>query len=257
MHPVATAIAIAKSRKSGPVKQDVEAPDREPILTDQEHRFLVRAGIGLGALALAGTTALVIRGQLRKAAATKETALAFGADPAATVARQLKLAFENDNPLGWGTKETVIRALLRNDISSWKFLGDVMKSYAKQFPGHKLFTDLNKELSQTEVQEVTAILQMKPQTDGGSVDPQQLHWSRAQRLKAGMEYEYASGLPWTDYDALTAVFSELKTVADWQGLKAAYVELYSIDLADALDDELWDWEFDWKGAVEKNTGITI
>lgn len=257
MHPVATAIALARSRKPHLAPDDIEADEREPILTNEERRFLVRAGIGLGALTLTGVAALIVRSKLRKAAQDRALEDAFEGKPHQQVALKLKHAFEGGNFLGWGTKEEVVRQIVLHEIPSWDFVAKMLPAYKLLTKGGKFFTDLNSELVPSEVNEIMAILRSKPQHDGGFIDPQVIHRSRAERIKAAIDYEDDWGIPWTDYGALEAVMSELKTPADWEALKQAYRTVDTKELPEALDDELWDWEYDWKGAVEKYTGVNV
>lgn len=79
-------------------------------------------------------------------------------DPA-TFAKQLKMAFDNDNYTGWGTNEEMVFKVF-NDIPSKSMYGKVQKEYGRMY-GKSLNADLEEELSSEEYNELIRILNAK------------------------------------------------------------------------------------------------
>lgn len=79
-------------------------------------------------------------------------------DPA-TFAKQLKMAFENDNYFGWGTNTNVVMRVFQ-EIPSKSMYSKVQKEYFRQY-GKSLNADLEDELSSEEYNELIRILNAK------------------------------------------------------------------------------------------------
>jgi hypothetical protein len=79
-------------------------------------------------------------------------------DPA-TFAKQLKMAFENDNYFGWGTNTKVVTQVFQQ-IPSKSMYSKVQKEYFRQY-GKSLNADLEDELSSDEYNELIRILNTK------------------------------------------------------------------------------------------------
>lgn len=79
-------------------------------------------------------------------------------DPA-TYAKQLKMAFDNDNSFGWGTSEEVVMQVF-NDIPSKSMYAKVQKEYFRMY-NKSLNADLEDELSSEEYNELIRILNAK------------------------------------------------------------------------------------------------
>jgi hypothetical protein len=79
-------------------------------------------------------------------------------DPA-TFAKQLKMAFENDNYFGWGTNTKVVTQVFQ-EIPSKSMYSKVQKEYFRQY-GKSLNADLEDELSSDEYNELIRILNTK------------------------------------------------------------------------------------------------
>jgi hypothetical protein len=79
-------------------------------------------------------------------------------DPA-TFAKQLKMAFDNDNYAGWGTNEKMVIQVF-NEIPSKSMYTKVQKEYANLY-GRSLNADLEEELSSDEYNELIRILNAK------------------------------------------------------------------------------------------------
>lgn len=76
-------------------------------------------------------------------------------DPS-TLARQLKMAFENDMPFGWGTNEGMVEKVFYQ-IPSKEFFVKVQKAY-KAETGNNLNEDLAEELTSEEYNKIISIL---------------------------------------------------------------------------------------------------
>jgi hypothetical protein len=79
-------------------------------------------------------------------------------DPA-TFAKQLKMAFDNDNYLGWGTNEEMVLQVFR-EIPSKSMYSKVQREYFNLY-GKSLNADLEQELSSEEYNELIRILNAK------------------------------------------------------------------------------------------------
>lgn len=79
-------------------------------------------------------------------------------DPA-TFAKQIKMAFDNDNYLGWGTNEKVVMQVF-NELPSKSMYTKVQKEYSRLY-GRSLNADLEDELSSDEYNELIRILNAK------------------------------------------------------------------------------------------------
>lgn len=79
-------------------------------------------------------------------------------DPA-TYAKQLKMAFDNDNYAGWGTNEKMVIQVF-NEIPSKSMYTKIQKEYANLY-GRSLNADLEDELSSDEYNELIRILNAK------------------------------------------------------------------------------------------------
>ena len=79
-------------------------------------------------------------------------------DPA-QFAKQLKMAFDNDNYAGWGTNEKMVMQVF-NEIPSKSMYSKVQKEYANLY-GKSLNADLEDELSSEEYNELIRILNAK------------------------------------------------------------------------------------------------
>lgn len=79
-------------------------------------------------------------------------------DPA-TFAKQLKMAFDNDNYAGWGTNEGMVFKVF-NELPSKTMYGKVQREYSRLY-GKSLNADLEDELSSEEYNELIRILNAK------------------------------------------------------------------------------------------------
>jgi hypothetical protein len=195
-------------------------------------------------LVVLGGSFLMGRSIVRGARATSEQKKTYEDGNAASFAQQLRMAFENDNYFEWGTDEEAIRTVIRK-VPSKDFFKQVINSYQKLY-ARSLMGDLKNELALTEYNEMLAIIAGKPDRISGNYKPiitQQQYLAWAKRLKAAFGITYW-GIPGTDEPAIKAVFMEVPTQADFQGIVKAYLREYGNDLIKDLKSELEFWEYD-------------
>ena len=193
---------------------------------------------GLIGLAVLGGAAFLINNLIKKSKSNLEERLTLEDGSAATFAKQLKMAFEND---GWfGTDEEAIRQVLRK-VASKEDFQKVIDSYQRLY-SNSLLRDMKDELSSSEYAEMIAIISSKPDRYDKNGQAQGVtalqHVSWARRLKAAFDY-----YPGTDEDAIQAVFIEIPTQTDFQQVASSYRSEYGADLISDLRGELEFWEY--------------
>jgi hypothetical protein len=92
-----------------------------------------------------------------RASISQKNSLEIG-DPA-TFAKQLKMAFDNDNYAGWGTNEKMVIQVF-NEIPSKNMYSKVQREYTNLY-GRSLNADLEEELSSDEYNELIRVLNAK------------------------------------------------------------------------------------------------
>ena len=188
-------------------------------------------------LAVLGGAAILINSLIKKSKSNLEERLTLEDGSAATFAKQLKMAFEND---GWpGTDEEAIRQVLRK-VASKEDFQRVIDSYQRLY-NDSLLRDMKSELTSSEYAEMIAIISAKPDrysvsNTGQVVSPQQ-YSSWAMRLKSAFD-----GFG-TDEDAIRAVFLEIPTQTDFQQVANSYRGQFGSDLLNDLQSELEFWEY--------------
>lgn len=183
--------------------------------------------VGASALGLTGLTAFFVNKWLKTLRSRREQQGSFSLGSEATVAKQIKLAFENNG--FWGTDVTSLRQIFIS-IPSLEFFERVKKSYSRLY-NSILIQDLSDELQSSEYNEFLSIIASKT---GNTIDPHKL-W--ASRLKAAFDKRYG-WFPGTDEDAIVAVFIEIPTMMDYHKVEQVYFQSYGETLEDSLDDEL-------------------
>lgn len=212
----------------------------------QEHNdFTLKEKLtyGIVGLVVLGGSFLMGRSIVRGARSTSELKKTYEDGNAAAFAQQLRMAFENDNYFEWGTDEEAIREVIRK-VPSKDFFKQVINSYQKLY-ARSLMGDLKNELALTEYNEMLAIIAGEPDRISGNYKPiitQQQYLAWAKRLKAAFDITYW-GIPGTDEPAIKAVFMEVPTQADFQGIIKAYLGEYGNDLIKVLKSELEFWEY--------------
>lgn len=193
----------------------------------------------IGILVLGGAV-LIGRKLILRSVSNSEEAKTFESGSAAALAKQIKMAFDNDG--WWGTDTKVLRQALRAIPSKQEFV-QVLDSYNRLY-SRSMMRDMQEELKTTEYEEVLAILAVKPEKNGGAVQPagatQFLSW--AERLHAAFNIYYGF-IPGTDEDSIKAVFMEIPTQSDYQQVATLYQQTYGNDLLSDLKSELEFWEY--------------
>lgn len=194
----------------------------------------------LGIIVVGGAV-LIGRSWVRKARADSEQRRTLDEGSAPTIAKQIKMAFDND---GWfGTDKEALRQAIRT-IPSKSDFRKVMVSYQKLY-NSSLLGDMQSELKSTEYNEMLYIISAKPETSGtgtaGQVTTLQLEaW--AKRLNAAFNISYGP-FPGTDEEAVKAVFLEIPTQDGFSRVGLVYRALFGNDLNDELASELEAWEY--------------
>ena len=208
-----------------------------PTMQQQENWSLKERLIyTLIGLVVVGGTVYIARKIYLNRIASKEENKSFSEGSSATVAKQIKMAFEND---GWpGTDTVALRNSLRQIPSKDEF-EKVKKSYEKLYssPSSRanLLRDMQSELQTTEYTEMLEIIAAKPQKKG-QVSALLSYQAWAKRLKAAFDKTYGF-LPGTDSEAIVAVFTEIPNQAVFVQVAVAYKNLYGKNLIDDLKSE--------------------
>lgn len=150
----------------------------------------------------------------------------------ATIAKQIKMTFENDGMPGTDTKKL---RFLMTKLKSKDDLDKIAKEYQNQFQS-LLFQDMKKELQSTEYDEMLQIKEGKPQKAGQVVPGTILYPSWAKRLKAGFDKMYGF-IPGTDEDCIKTVLNEIPTQRAFINVGVAYYKEFKRMLMDDLKAE--------------------
>ncbi|MFL5763886.1 MAG: hypothetical protein ACJ77K_08100 [Bacteroidia bacterium] len=190
-------------------------------------------------LAVAGVTGLVVLGKkvIENQISNKAHSKSFDDGTPETIAKQIKMAFENDGYFGTDTE--ALRTVLVN-IKSRAELDKVFKAYQKEYHSN-MYKDMSDELQATEYNEMLQIIAAKPDKAGQAPTANQ-YTAWAKRLKAAFDKTY-SFIPGTDEAAIKAVFTEIPTQKAFIETGKAYYKIYSENLIDALKGELEVWEY--------------
>lgn len=207
-------------------------PSAKSALTTRE-----KVQYSLIGLAVLGGAAILINNLIKKSRSNLEERLTLEDGSAATLAKQLKMAFEND---GWpGTDEEAIRQVLRK-VASKEDFQKVVDSYQRLY-SESLLRDMKDELTSSEYNEMIAIISAKPDRYNANSINQPL--SSQQYLSWAMRLRSAFAGIGTDEDAIQAVFIEMPTQTDFQQVANSYRAEYGDDLMRDLQGELEFWEY--------------
>lgn len=199
----------------------------------------LKTKIGLSLLSAAGLGGLIWWGNrfIKNKVEDKAHSKSFEDGTPETIAKQLKMSFENDGY--WGTDITRLRKVL-SEIDSKQQLDKVFKAYKKEYH-RNLYEDLSDELQTSEYNEMLQIIAAKPLKVGQAPSSNQyVAW--AKRLKAAFDKTYAF-IQGTDEPAIRAVFNEIPTQTDFIKVGAAYMKEYGENLITALKGELEFYEY--------------
>ena len=155
-----------------------------------------------------GGSFFVGRSLIRKAKVSSEEKKTFEEGAPATFAKQIKMAFENDAPFGWGTDEEALRKIF-SSIQSKEEFKKIILSYSRLY-GRNMMADMKEELSSSEYSEMLSIIAAKPDSGYAATSIEgsnQQFEAWAKRLKSAFEKTYLF-LPGTDEDAIKTVFLE-------------------------------------------------
>lgn len=188
--------------------------------------------VALGAVVVGGVGYLGYK-VYRNFVSGREDAKALDTDGVSLVAKRIKMAFDNDGY--WGTDEIALREILRNVKSQeeWVAIGT---SYRRHY-GEELMAHMEDELTSTELAEMTAIINSKP-NEGGATDPTRQYENWAKRINAAVNVSYG-WLPGTDENAIKAVFTEIPTQSAFVKVGTEYARLYSENMTDDLKGDLY------------------
>lgn len=136
---------------------------REFLEEQSRHRkvqdFKTVVGFSLLGLAAAGTLAYLAYRFLKKHKQDKVQQGAINEGNPATYATLFKMAFDNDNMLGWGTNEEMVFQTAKQ-LPTRKFYDSVQSAYATLFKS-QLNADLKSELSSDEYLQIMKIINSK------------------------------------------------------------------------------------------------
>jgi hypothetical protein len=230
------------------MRTDASTTERDEFTIEEKLKY------GCLGLVLLGGSFFIGRSIIRKARATSEEKKTYQEGNAATYAKQIRMAFENDMWWGWGTDEETLRRTIRAIPSKDEFR-KVINSYQKLY-ARSMMADMQDELTTAEYNEMLAIIAAKPENGTAPVQiqltsTQVLAW--AKRLKAAFNVNTWGIIPYgTDEDAIKAVFMEIPTqAAFWETAKAYKIEYESDLIADLRSElELWEWSA-IMGLIEK------
>lgn len=156
----------------------------------------------------------------------------FEIGSAETIAKQIKMAFDNNG--FWGTQLEELRRIY-SAIPSKEFYRKIQDAYAIKYGN--LNADLTSELKSTEYNELLYIMAAKPNKEG---DPaaQSKHTFWANRLRAAFDKEVFGYFPATDEEAVKAVFIEIPTKADFDMTDSVFQSLYGKTIMEELAEEI-------------------
>lgn len=168
-----------------------------------------------------------------KGISNREENKSFEDGTPATIAKQIKMAFEND---GWpGTDVVKLRSSL-SEIPSKEVFLKVQESYKKLYNGN-LIAEMSDELQSTEYNEMMQIIAAKPAKKGAKVsDPNLKYTAWAKRLKSAFDKVYGF-LPGTDAEAIKAVLTEIPSQKAFINTGIAYKKLYNSNVMNDLKSE--------------------
>lgn len=211
---------------------------KSPAASTEGFSLKEKIAIGISAGVVIGAGVYFIYREVKKSKEKKSDSKSFEDGTPQTIAKQIKMAFEND---GYpGTDLEKLRAIMLALKSKEQFK-QVQDEYEKQF--HTLLLqDMKNELKSSEYDEMLYIKESKPDKAGGKVLLDTLYKNWARRLKAAFDKTYTI-FPGTDEKNILAVFSEIPTQKAFIQTGLAYYRIYKANLITDLKSELEYWEY--------------
>jgi hypothetical protein len=211
----------------------------KPANVQQQEGMSLKEKVIYSLLAAAGFTGLIVLGKkvIENQISNKAHSKSFEDGTPETLAKQIKMSFENDGYFGTDTE--ALRNVLIG-IKSRAELDKVYKAYQKEYHSN-MYKDMSDELQATEYNEMLQIIAAKPDKEGQAPTANQ-YTAWAKRLKAAFDKTY-SFIPGTDEAAIKAVFTEIPSQTAFINVGKAYYKEYSENLIDALKSELEVWEY--------------
>lgn len=207
--------------------------------SDENDEMSLREKVLWSVLGAAGLTglAIVVKKFVINKIEDKAHEKSFEDGTPQTIAKQLKMAFENDGY--WGTDVDTVRKVL-TEIKSKAQMKKIFDAYTKEYHNN-LYKDLSDELQTSEYNEMLQIIAAKPDKEGQAPTVNQ-YSAWAKRLKAAFDktYGFISG---TDEKAIKAVFNEIPTQTAFIQVGKAYYKEFGENLITALKGELEVWEY--------------
>ena len=200
----------------------------------------LKAKVGYSVLAAATAAGLIWLGNrwIKKEMENKAQSKSFEEGKPETIAKQIKMAFDNDGV--WGTDMPKLRSALLS-IKSKKQMKEVYDAYSREYH-QNLYKDMSNELQSSEYNEVLQIIAAKPDKAGAVTTTSVQYTAWAKRLKAAFDKSYWF-IPGTDENAIKAVFVEIPTQHDFIMVGMAYKKEYGDNLITVLKSELELWEY--------------
>lgn len=236
---------VAPDTRSTPVPGDGSSPQPYTYATTQDVSRQMKERIIYGLLIAAGVGGTIWLGRkiILDFVSNKEELKSFEDGTPATIAKQIKMAFENDG--WWGTNTEALRQALIS-VPSQEDWDKVIKSYEKLYstPTEKavLLRDLSDELQSTEYNEMLQIINAKPLKKGQAA-PINQYRAWAKRLKAAFDKEYGF-LPGTDSEAVKVTLQEIPSQAAFVKVGVEYKAMYGTNIFDDLKSEAEFGQYD-------------
>ncbi len=207
--------------------------------SDENDEMSLREKLLWSVLGAAGVTglAIVVKKFVINKIENKAHEKSFEDGTPQTIAKQIKMAFENDGY--WGTDVDTLRKVL-TEIKSKAQMKKIYDAYTKEYHNN-LYKDMSDELHTSEYNEMLQIIAAKPDKEGQAPTTNQ-YTAWAKRLKAAFDktYGFISG---TDEKAIKAVFNEIPTQTAFIQVGKAYYKEFGENLITALKGELEVWEY--------------
>lgn len=207
--------------------------------SDENDEMSLREKLLWSVLGAAGVTglAIVVKKFVINKIEDKAHEKSFEDGTPQTIAKQIKMAFENDGY--WGTDVDTLRKVL-TEIKSKAQMKKIYDAYTKEYHNN-LYKDMSDELQTSEYNEMLQIIAAKPDKEGQAPTTNQ-YTAWAKRLKAAFDktYGFISG---TDEKAIKAVFNEIPTQTAFIQVGKAYYKEFGENLITALKGELEVWEY--------------